>query len=67
MGNEGNDNYRAPIKLAVASKSAYEIRVDLLRLAFEMHANYDNGSKITAEQVIETATRFNEFISRRNE
>lgn len=48
-------------------KSPYELRADLLRLAFDIelakcHAAADNSAPST-EAVIEEATKLNEFIS----
>ena len=48
-------------------KSPYELRADLLRLAFEMlleeHRARDEGTSPTSEEVIKEATKLNEFIS----
>lgn len=48
-------------------KSPYELRADLLRLAFEIllaeHQAKDLGTAPTSEQVIEEARKLNEFIS----
>ena len=51
------------------NKSPYEIRADLLKLAFEIlrtkHAASDSKEKAspTTEEVIEEAKKLNEFIS----
>jgi len=48
-------------------KSPYELRADLLRLAFEIklaeHRAKDGNTSPTSEEVIEEATKLNEFIS----
>ena len=48
-------------------KSPYELRADLLRLAFEIllaeHHAKDQGTFPTSEQVIKEATKLNDFIS----
>ena len=48
-------------------KSPYELRADLLRLAFEIelakHHAADGNTAPTAEDVIAEATKLNEFIS----
>ena len=48
-------------------KSPYELRADLLRLAFEIllaeSQAKDDGSSPTSEEVITEARKLNEFIS----
>jgi len=48
-------------------KSPYELRADLLRLAFEVlmadHHARDEGTSPTSEEIIAEATKLNEFIS----
>lgn len=63
-----NDGYGVK-KPAGQPRSAYEIRTDLLKLAFELHVfnKQNSGGIISADDVVNTAAAFNEFISKKNE
>lgn len=70
-GNTGsnNSNYNEKKRSGGGGKSAYEIRTDVLKLAMELHNvnSSSKGEEIDPVKVIETATKFNDFISKKND
>lgn len=69
-GGYGNKSHHK--KTNSASKSAYEIRTDVLKLALEMHLanlSVDDGKfdAVSAKDVVTTANTFNDFISKKND
>lgn len=74
FNNHQNDGYRSSNKRSAgggSGKSAYEIRTDVLKLALDLHlaniASKDHGGTVSAEDVVNTANTFNEFISKKSD
>lgn len=68
--NRENDGYgQSNKKLSRGvSKSAYEIRCDLIKLAIDAESvNLKSGDRLDAESIVKTAEIFNEFISKKSD
>lgn len=63
MSNVTDKRNHSRIESSKGHKTPYEIRTELLELAYRILRDRDDHAKITTEEVIAEATKLNKFIS----